>query len=647
MALIAELSRRRVFHVVILYAAVAWGLTEGLSYFIGVFNLPGWSNRFIAYAFLLGFPVAAVLAWKYDIRTGGTEPLPPIRPVLLSIAAVLLFSGGLVYVLPGHRAPPAFDPPPNAIAVLPFSNRSQDAADEYFGEALTDELINAFSRVPNLLISGRTSVDAVVNSGLDLKQIGRRLNVSRLLEGSVRVEHERVQISVQLIDATSGFELWSQVYDQPLTDLARVQQEIGRAIAQSTAPNLIAKSDIGRVFKAAGCDAIYPMYMRASYLRQRDSKKTLEQRMAGYQRAVDLMREATEISPGCALAWEGLALSYARMCYCIDRAAQEKLYARIVPLVRKAIELNPDLPRPWVQLGLYAEFQRRWIDSEEYMLNAYARAPNDAGIVRSYAEDLWGRGRIHKALEVMLHAYQLNPVSAPINGWISKVALTDNQPELAIKHSRIARELEGKKTIEWLSTASGYLMLGQVDKALALYRPHFYEGRKKLAVKDYADLGEYDKFVPSWYESCIRAHNEPGQVAVARAAYRQAYTRLDDPAGFHRAATFETWWIKTCALWLGDADWLAPKMIGDPPYEFTNEDNLFIFWIKDSKWLKAGAGEAMRANPQFHRFARDVGLIEYWRHFGWPDSCQPDGDDFVCDQDEWQATRSLADPQMP
>jgi adenylate cyclase len=216
-----ELSRRRVFRVAGIYGVVAWVLTEVADVVFPALQLPEWTVTFVVALLILGFPIAMIFAWVFDIGPQGierTEPLAerakgiPHPERIVYVLLVFVAMGILAWFLyprvtdTGPRA----DGPRDSIAVLPFSNLSQDATNDYFSDGMSEELLNLLAKVPNLRVASRTSSFAYKDQNIDVREVARQLGVDTVLEGSVRRQGDRVRITAQLIDAADGYHLWSQ-----------------------------------------------------------------------------------------------------------------------------------------------------------------------------------------------------------------------------------------------------------------------------------------------------------------------------------------------------------------------------------------------------------------------------------------------------
>lgn len=243
--LFSELRRRKVFRVATVYAIAAWALLEMADVLAPALHLPAWTITFVAFVAFLGFPVALIVAWAFEVTPEGVRRTQTVegkgewkgKPgyVVPGALLALIGVGAYAYVGPSPRQGMNPDPSPDSsphgsIAVLPFVNMSADPEQDYFSDGLTEELLNALAQIPDLRVAARTSSFAFKNVGAPVDSIGRVLRVAHVLEGSVRKAGDRVRITAQLIRSESGYHLWSETYDRDLSDIFAVQEEIARAI---------------------------------------------------------------------------------------------------------------------------------------------------------------------------------------------------------------------------------------------------------------------------------------------------------------------------------------------------------------------------------------------------------------------------------
>ncbi|HEX6062736.1 MAG TPA: hypothetical protein VFZ04_00890, partial [Longimicrobiales bacterium] len=247
-SLMAELKRRKVFRVATVYGATSFVVLQAADLLFPRIGLPDWTVTLVVAIALVGFPMALALAWTFDSTPEGmrrTAPAdraeinaivsqPRVRRWPAGLAAllgVILLGASAAWTL-GYRGP-ARAARYDSIAVLPFVNMSGDPGSEYFGDGIAEELLNALAGIENLKVAARTSAFALKDAKLDVRRIGDTLQVATVLEGSVRRSADRIRVTAQLIDARTGYHLWSETYDRPLTDLFAVQDEIAQQIVDA------------------------------------------------------------------------------------------------------------------------------------------------------------------------------------------------------------------------------------------------------------------------------------------------------------------------------------------------------------------------------------------------------------------------------
>src|SRR5437868_9496029 len=255
----AELKRRNVYKVAVAYAVVAWLLIQAASIILPTFEAPGWVIKVLMAALALGFPLAVVLAWAFEMtpegikRAEGLSPNESIthrtgRKLTILIIALALIAFGLVvfqFVRPKSAEVVAGSPTPGlsvvatqaipqkSIAVLPFKSLSEDRSNNYFADGIQEEILARLSKIADLKVISRTSTQKYQSSPDNLREIAQQLGVTNIVEGSVQKAGDQVRITVQLINATTDAHLWAESYDRKLTDIFAVESEVAQRIASS------------------------------------------------------------------------------------------------------------------------------------------------------------------------------------------------------------------------------------------------------------------------------------------------------------------------------------------------------------------------------------------------------------------------------
>ncbi len=386
--LFAELKRRHVYRASVIYAMTAWLIIQVATQTLPFFDVPFGIIRFLIIALIIGFPIAIVLAWIFEITPQGvvkTDDLPPesssaltprrrrVRIDLLIIATLSLI---IVFLLfQGHRYLFAKRGGDKSIAVLPFENYSNDQENAFFADGIQDDLLINLAKIKALKVISRTSVMKYRDKGTrDLKKIGDSLGVASLLEGSVRREGNRVAVNVQLIDAATEGVLWAQRYEHKLVDSLGLEGELATKIANALRATLTPEEKLRVQRRPTDNADAYELYLRA--LPYEQGPDTLLQ---DYRRAEQLYERALVLDPHFALAHAHLASTCAEIYHFHEPlptwVAKAKSEAEI------ALRLAPNLSEAHFALGQCSY----WMDGDyTRALAEFSRAqelaPNDANV---------------------------------------------------------------------------------------------------------------------------------------------------------------------------------------------------------------------------------------------------------------------------
>ena len=445
----AELKRRNVYKVAAAYAVVAWLLMQIASQIFPFFEIPNWVVRLVVLALIVGFPVALIIAWAFEVTPEGIKRTEAADAAgqrshggawiyIVLIGAAL--SVGLFFVgrYTAGRATPRQSESTTAvsqksIAVLPLINESGDPKDEYFSDGLSEELIAALAQISGLKVIGRSSSFRFKDGKEEPKTIGEKLGVSTLLEGTVRKQGERVRIVAELVNAADGIELWTRTFDRELKDIFAVQAEIAAAVAESLKVTLLGP-DQRPTSSATKSTEAHNAYLQGHFHFQR---RNLED----FRKAVSYFDQAIRLDPDYALA-------YAERCeawsFIGDLTGQSATaWPKAKSDAEKAVAIAPALAEAHAALG-WVRFFVEWKFAEG--LSELNRA-KELSPANPTANDLLARvivylGRVDEAERQARQAVELDPLSFTAQGNLARVLFVAGKLDEAYAAGRKAAELQ-------------------------------------------------------------------------------------------------------------------------------------------------------------------------------------------------------------
>jgi TolB-like protein len=605
---VGELKRRNVFRVGLTYLVVAWLVVQVVNNLIPLLDIPVWVGKAILLALIAGFPIALVLAWAFELtpeglkrETDATDGSAPVRAFgrkwdFVIIAGLVLALGYFVWDRYGgvpKQTATAQAPSGNVtLAVLPFEDLSPNKDQAYFTDGMTEEFLNTLSRVEGLQVTARTSSFSFRGKDQDVRAIGKALGVETILEGSVRKAGQDVRVTAELVNAATGYQLWSNTYDRTLKDIFAIQDEISKSVATA----LSIKLGVGALGRVPGMtrnvDA-YLEYLRALSI-QPDTASP-----QGVQTAIAQFEHAVAIDPDFALAWLRLSDLYnyaagGNLSLTIDHAADKSKQA-----FERARTLIPNSPEVFYEAAEQAVANGRWIEADEFYGKALAVAGHDSDrprIEARYANFLGKVGRVKEGMSYLEQARAADPL-----------------------------DIEIATQFVWAYTASGDIpaALAEADRSLTLDGDQLVLRIIAVAVAcTTGDKPEIEKRLK------LRLAIKPGNPFIDVVDSTMGKL-LDDP----KMALAE---LRRLAL---DPRSQAPVLQGDiiPFWAGCLGDPKFA--LKEARGWPLSIGERWfpdfrdaRSLAGFKDLLRDVGLVDYWRKTGhWGDFCHPVGDDdFEC-----------------
>lgn len=386
---LAELKRRNVFKMAIAYAVVAWLLIQIATQVFPFFGIPNWTVRLVICLFLVGFPIALILAWVFELTPEGlkrTKEIVPEESISRStgrkldfvIIGVLLVVITLLIIERRGRAPasPQAAVFEKSLAVLPFQNMSEEKDNTFFADGVQDDILTALAKVADLKVISRTSVMGYApNAKRDLRAIGQALRVAHVLEGSVRRAGGKVRVTVQLIDTRTNRNLWAETYDRDLADVFAIQSEIAQQITSQLQATLSPKEKSAIEQRPTADVAAFDLYTRARTLRLTTSFSLLARE--SLLQAADLLNQAVARDPAFFLAWCELATVHDLLYFFGDDHTPARL-ALAEEAIQKAVQLQPDSGA--VHLTRAQHFYRGYLDYDQARAEltiAQSTLPND------------------------------------------------------------------------------------------------------------------------------------------------------------------------------------------------------------------------------------------------------------------------------
>jgi TolB-like protein/tetratricopeptide (TPR) repeat protein len=591
----SELKRRKVFKVGAAYLIVAWLGVQAASIGFPAFDAPPWALRIFILVAMLGFPIAVVMAWVFDVTPAGVKLDAGASGgkgvFAAAVLLIMLALGWYFYGQPSFRKGDVTTPSVadrNSIAVLPFANMSGKTEEDYFSDGMTEELLNVLAKVPQLKVVARTSVFQFKDKGGDIREIGRKLGVTNIVEGSVRRDGQDVRITAQLVRVADGFHLWSETYDRKLESVFAVQEQIARRIADALKLSLGVSAPVP--VRAPIDPGAYDEYLKGrALLRQRTDLPS----------AIAHLKAAVTKAPEFAAGWSSLSLTYEVAFWYtahMTPALAADFLAGEAAAAERAAALEPDAATTQHALGNVARAQFKFSLAESHYLRAMQIDPGYPDVREDYAELLYEVGRMEDSAVAARQLVKLDPYF--IVGWVKlrdAAAALDRRDEVeeSVRQLRAINPNNVAGRFGLLQYALGY---GRADEARAALTD--------IASRWPEDAAFAQQLLP-W------ALGEPGvDPEKVRAAIADA---PQDEASYFLIARQDVDGY--------NADIKTHGAIVEA-YYFAN--------LYSSK----PAGHTMLRDPRVKAMLVRYGFPAYWREKGWPSGCRPTGEtDFECGLD--------------
>ena len=542
----AELKRRNVYKVAAAYAVVSWLLIQIATQVFPFFEIPNWAVRLVVLILVLGFPVALVLSWAFEITPEGIKRESQVatgesithhtgrRIVALTITVAIIAAALLSLQLlkpklfqsssSNATAPVGNLPiPEKSIAVLPFDNLSQDPNNAFFAEGVQDEILTRLAKVADLKVIARTSTQKFKTSPENLSDIAKQLGVMNIVEGSVQKAGDQVRVNVQLINALTNAHIWAEIYDRKLTDIFSVESDIATKIADELRAKLSGSEKEAMSKKPTENSEAYELYLKGRFFWTKRTSLDLP-------KSVEFYNQAIAKDSNYALAYAGIA-----DCYVLypdyGVGAPAEFYPKAKEMALKALSLEPTLGPPHAALGLaLTNWDRDFAKAIAEFDLAIQRDPNYATAYQWKNTALVALGDFDGAVASSKKAIALDPLSLILNADLAFNYIYARQFDEALAQSRKALEID----------PNFHVVRGYLGWALQ------FRGDLPDALREFRMAANATDEPFSWGllgQACARAG--------LRDEAQQILTRLEEQA---RTKFVTGWTIAAIRLALGDKD---------------------------------------------------------------------------------------------
>jgi TolB-like protein/Tfp pilus assembly protein PilF len=561
----------------IAYLVTGWILIQLANVLEESLELPQWVDRWATIGIFAGFPVVIILIWAFNISlgsfrpqprsAGATEP-PIVRPDVTNVPL----------------------PDKQSIAVLPFVDMSQEHDQEYFGDGISEEILNALVKVKALKVAGRTSSFQYKGRNENLSDIGAALGVAHVLEGSVRKQNNKVRITAQLIQADNGYHLWSETYDGDLSDIFDLQDSIAKSIVEELEVLLGAAAPTRLATNLTNSPEAYEYFLQGRQLvHQQVGQETLP-------RAVELLEKAVALDPHFAEAWAWLADANYTLT---ENSATPNWKDHILAAhqaCQRAIDLDPQLPMAYHALAYRASHDKKLDEVMDIYEKAWKLDNTNAELVFAYGQALAGIGQLSSAKEML--------------------AVLDKEPLIAVFHT---------------TRANGLYATGDIKQAAASYQRSIDLGFTMAAV-----LYGYMLSINSNLSEALEVvdRNWDRFPLLLKRCLVLPFTR-----SIFYAAIFRRWTIARWTALLVMKMWASlpnaqPNSVYPMAYYTLGGAKSFLDYFSHQPcpytlgnlvvlWQPTEEARRIRTHDAFPSFADQMGLVRLWQKHGWPEFVQP------------------------
>src|SRR6266581_4751218 len=414
-----ELQRRKVYRVAAAYIVAAGFLIQMASAAFPAWELPNWSLRLVIALLLIGFPIALLLAWAYDITPQGIQSSPKTpgahrrRNLILLIVTAVIVSASAGFFLWPRAVWYKID---KSVAVLPFQNLSSDPENAYFADGIQEEVLTRLAKIADLKVISRASTQQYQNKPGNLAEIAKQLGVANILEGSVQKAADQVRVNVHLVNVQTGSQLWAETYDRKLSDIFVIESEIAKGIVESLQAKLTGREEQALAATPTNNPQAYDAYLRGLAFEARSNYSN-----DALFKAIDFYDLAVRLDQNFALAWARLSGAHALLYFNRgDSTAARRDAAR--EALENARKLQPDSPETLLFLGYY----QYWVLRDYGMAKAtFGRVskmlPGNSEVLYALAAIARSEGHWEESIAYWERGLALNPRNTAL---LTEVAFT-------------------------------------------------------------------------------------------------------------------------------------------------------------------------------------------------------------------------------
>src|SRR5437762_2990139 len=473
----AEVKRRNVYKVAIAYGVVAWLLIQIATQVFPFFEIPNWVVRLVVLVIIIGFPVALIIAWAFELTPEGLKRTETAdaehsagrsrkRTWIYVVIIAGAISIGLFFLgrYTTSKSSVGTELSGKSIAVLPFDNLSRDPDNAYFAEGIQDEILARLAKIADLKVISRTSTQKYKSAPDNLREIAKQLDVVNILEGSVQKAADQVRVTVQLINATNDAHLWAETYDRKLTDIFTVESEIAKTIADTLRAKLTGSEERMMSKKPTANPEAYEFYLKGRFFWNKRTGVDL-------RKAIDYFNQAVAKDPSYALAYAGLADAYVLLSG-FGAASPKDSLPQAKAAAEKALELDSTLGEAHASLAqALLAYDFDFAGANREFQHAIELNPNYATAHHWYGESVLAPlSQFEDAIAQLKRALQLDPLSMIINADVGTVLTNARRYDEAIEQLRKTLEMDPSFYYAHYNLGEALEMKGLTENAIAEYQ---------------------------------------------------------------------------------------------------------------------------------------------------------------------------------